>query len=94
MVKSRVDLLAKAAVKILRRSKDGRSTLALTDAVHGGGADDGSGTWRYARSKKECAKRDVFFVSGGSLAIALFSSLASYVDGGVVSSLMPAIVFC
>jgi hypothetical protein len=44
MVKSRVDLLAKAAVKILRRSKDGRSTLALTDAVHGGGADDGSGT--------------------------------------------------
>jgi hypothetical protein len=44
MVKSRVDLLAKAAVKILRRSNDGRSTLALTDAVHGGGADDGSGT--------------------------------------------------
>jgi hypothetical protein len=43
MVKSGVDLLAKTAVKILGRMKDGRLTLALTDADHGGVVDDGSG---------------------------------------------------
>jgi hypothetical protein len=43
MVKSGVDLLAKTAVKILGRMKDGRSTLALKDTDHGGAAADDSG---------------------------------------------------
>jgi hypothetical protein len=46
MVKSGVDLLAKTAVKILGRMKDGRSTLALKDTDHGGAAADDSGAWR------------------------------------------------
>jgi hypothetical protein len=44
MVKSGVDLLVKMTVKILGRRKDGRSTLALTDDDHEGGAGDGSRT--------------------------------------------------